>query len=201
MSDGNGVIEIGIAERTLPGQSESGDRCVVKLYENHAMVGVIDGLGHGEEAARAAAAAAEVLETFGHEPVAMLLARCHERLRDTRGAAITLIAFDTAGPRLEWTGAGNVAAVLVQRDPSGDPFCTELLVRSGVAGVTLSSTAASSVGVARGDIVALATDGVRPGFTDGIKGTESLQPLAERLLDQHQTAHDDALLAVVRVQG
>jgi hypothetical protein len=195
------VIDIGIAQLTLPGEIESGDRCVVKLFENRAMVGVIDGLGHGEDAARAAAAAAEVLEAFGHESVGALMARCHERLRETRGAAITLIVFDCAAGLLRWTGAGNVKAVLLHREPSGDPCSTELLVRGGVAGAVLPSTAASTVDIARGDIVAIATDGVRPGFINGIKGGEPLQALAERLLEQYQTSQDDALLAVVRVQG
>jgi len=42
----------------------------------------------------AAAAAAEILEGFAGEPVGSLLERCHERLRGTRGAAITLIVVD-----------------------------------------------------------------------------------------------------------
>jgi phosphoserine phosphatase RsbX len=195
------VIDVGIAHAALPGENESGDRCVVKVFGNRALVGVIDGLGHGEDAHRAAAAAAEVLEAFGHEPVSALMARCHERLRETRGAAITLVAFDCAAGSLEWTGAGNVTAVLLRREPAGDPSRMQLLVRGGVAGGSLPSTTASTADVARGDIVAIATDGVRPGFIDGIKGGEPLQPLAERLLEQYQTAQDDALLAVIRVQG
>ena len=195
------VIDVGIAQVTLPGENECGDRCVVKVFENRAMVGVIDGLGHGEDAAHAAAVAAEVLEAFAHEPVGALMARCHERLRETRGAAITLIVFDCAAGLLEWTGAGNVSAVLLHREPSGDPSRTELLVRGGVAGGSLPSTAASTADIARGDVVAIATDGVRRGFVDGIKGGEPLQALAERLLEQYQTSQDDALVAVVRVQG
>jgi len=91
--------------------------------------------------------------------------------------------------------------VRADREPSGDPSRTELLVRGGMAGGSLPSTAASTADIARGDVVAIATDGVRRGFVDGIKGGEPLQALAERLLEQYQTSQDDALVAVVRVQG
>ena len=130
----SGLVIIGLAERALGGEDQSGDRCVVVTNGHRVLVGVIDGVGHGPEAARAATAAATVLETFVHEPVDALLQRCHERLRDTRGAAITLAVIDTDAHSLEWVGAGNVAAALQQVEPFGLPATRELLVRSGAAG-------------------------------------------------------------------
>ena len=59
------------------GELESGDRCVVKTSAQRTLIGVIDGVGHGREAAVAADAAAEVLETFAGESVSPLLRRCH----------------------------------------------------------------------------------------------------------------------------
>jgi serine/threonine protein phosphatase PrpC len=194
-------IDIGIAQLALPGETQSGDRCVVKTSENRTLIGVIDGLGHGSEAADAAAAAAEVLETFAHESVGALMQRCHERLRDTRGAAITLMVFDTAVGELQWVGAGNVAAALLHIESSGRRSCQELLVRGGMAGSLLPSTEASRLAITRSDVVVVATDGLHPGFADGIGRGEPPQQLAERLLAQYRTAHDDALVVVARLQG
>src|SRR2546429_452128 len=53
-----GVIEWAVAELVLPGQTESGDRCLVTAPSEGGLVAVVDGLGHGAEAAGAAKAAA-----------------------------------------------------------------------------------------------------------------------------------------------
>jgi serine phosphatase RsbU (regulator of sigma subunit) len=197
----SGPVTVGIAERARSGEDQSGDRCVVIGNGHRVLVGVIDGVGHGAEAARAAAAAAEVLETFVHEPVDALLKRCHARLRDTRGAAITLVVIDTDAHSLEWVGAGNVVAVLQQIEPFGLPTTRELLVRSGAAGDLLPSTRTSRLSMARGDTLVMATDGVYPKFINDLSCNEAPQQLADRLLQRYGTLHDDALVVVARLQG
>jgi serine phosphatase RsbU (regulator of sigma subunit) len=164
------------------------------------LVGVIDGVGHGPEAALAATAAATVLETFFHEPVDALLQRCHTRLRATRGAAITLVAIDTDAHSLEWVGAGNVVAALQQIEPFGLPATRELLVRAGAAGDSLPSTRTSRLPLARGDTLVIATDGVHPKFIDDISCSEPPQQLADRLLKRYATLQDDALMLVARLK-
>src|SRR5438093_709986 len=44
-------IEWGIVSQAFPGETECGDRHLVAGFPNGALVAVIDGLGHGEEAA------------------------------------------------------------------------------------------------------------------------------------------------------
>ena len=192
-------IEIGIAQLARRGEIRSGDRCVVKTAAQRTLIGVIDGVGHGPEAALAADAAVEVLETFAGESVGPLLRRCHERLRSTRGAAITLVVLDTVAKTAEWVGAGNVAVVIAQTEPPGRKHCRELLVRSGIAGSLLHSTDALTLAVQKGDTVVLATDGVRRAFIDGIASGDSAQRLAEQLLARYGTPQDDALVVVARL--
>jgi negative regulator of sigma-B (phosphoserine phosphatase) len=193
------AIDIGVAQRARSGERESGDRCVVKTSARRTLIGVIDGVGHGPEAARAADAAAEVLETFAGESVGPLLQRCHERLRRTRGAAITLIILDVAGSAAEWAGAGNVAVVLLQADSSGKKHLRELLVRSGIVGSLLPTTEGLRLALRGGDMVVLATDGVHRAFIDGLAYPERAQRLAERLLGHYGIAEDDALVVVARL--
>lgn len=193
-------IEIGIAQAARPGEIRSGDRCVVKTAARRTLIAVIDGVGHGPEAALAADAAVEILDVFAGESVSLLMRLCHERLRSTRGAAITLIVVDPAANAAEWVGAGNVAAVVSQTDPPGKRRCRELLVRSGIAGSLLPSTDALSLKIARGDTVVLATDGVHRTFIDGVCNSGgSVQRLAEQLLAKYGTAQDDALVVVARL--
>src|SRR5436309_11591566 len=105
-------LEWGVAELTLPGQTQSGDRFVLKLFDGGALAGVIDGLGHGDEAAAAAVAAATILEAHPHEPVATLVSRCHQQLQRTRGAVMSLASFDARENTLTWIAVGNVEGVL-----------------------------------------------------------------------------------------
>lgn len=194
-------VKTGIAHCPLSGEVESGDQCVVKVNDDRAVFGVIDGLGHGADAAQAATAAAAVIEAYAHESADALLIRCHERLRHTRGAAITLIVLDGSSGSLEWVGAGNVAAGLFHSGPSGKLQCLELLVRGGAAGVTLPSVQPSRVSVSRGDFIVVATDGLRRDFLDGMVRHEQPQELADSLLAMHQTANDDALVLVASFHG
>jgi phosphoserine phosphatase RsbX len=197
-------LEIGIAHYALAGDSESGDRCVVRTSAQRTLIGVIDGLGHGHEAASAAGAAAEILEGFAGEAVGSLLERCHERLRGTRGAAITLIVIDADGTIAEWVGVGNVAAGIRQTQTSGKRSCRELLVRSGIAGSSLTSARAFRLPLNSGDMVLLATDGVDPRFIDSpeaIAGNEPAQRVADTILAGYATMRDDALVVVARLRG
>jgi len=196
-----GLVDIGIAERTLRGEEQSGDRCVVAANGRRVLLGVIDGVGHGPEAALAATMAANTLEAFVHEPVDTLLQRCHTNLRPTRGAAITLVVIDADAHSLEWVGAGNVVAALQQIEPFGLPATRELLVRAGAAGGSLPSTRTSRLPLARGDTLVIATDGVSPAFTNDISCSEAPQQLADRLLKRYATPQDDALVLVARLRG
>ena len=111
------LIDWGAAALTLPGQSRSGDRQAVVLFPGGALVAVVDGLGHGELAAVPAETAIEVLERHAREPVVTLIQRCHERLRGTRGAVMSLASFREADGTMTWLGVGNVVGVLLRADP------------------------------------------------------------------------------------
>lgn len=194
------LLDIGIAQAVAPGEAQSGDCCFVQDSSSRALIGVIDGLGHGAEAATAAEAARGALDDPASLSVGALMLRCHERLQDTRGAAMTLMSFDAANMQLEWSGVGNVAAVLLHPEPTGKLRRTQLFVRGGVAGVRLPSIAVSSARFAFGDMIVAATDGVHSSFADSINRIEPPQQLAERLLMRYQTGTDDALLVVACVR-
>jgi hypothetical protein len=49
-------------------------------------------------------------------------------------------------------------------------------------------------------MVVAATDGIRSSFVDALR-REPPQRLADRLLENHRTGHDDALVVVARMAG
>ena len=93
---GAGVVDWSARNRPLPGETESGDAPVVVFFPGGALLGLIDGLGHGPEAATAARAAVARLEAAPDQPVLKLINLCHEALRSTRGA-VTWIAGSNGG--------------------------------------------------------------------------------------------------------
>jgi hypothetical protein len=53
----------------------------------------------------------------------------------------------------------------------------------------------------RGDVLIFATDGIRRDFADYLTTSGSTRDIAERLLERHATATDDALVLVARYMG
>src|SRR5207245_2030712 len=90
VTDTSSLLEWGVATLTLAGQLESGDLHLVREVGGGVLVAVVDGLGHGEEAAAAARLAVTTLDQFAPEPIASLVQRCHEALRGTRGAVMSV---------------------------------------------------------------------------------------------------------------
>jgi serine/threonine protein phosphatase PrpC len=73
---------------------------------------------------------------------------------------------------------------------------------AGIVGGQLLVLKAASLPLAAGDIVILATDGLRDGFADGMAvGNEEPQRLAEKLIVDHAVPTDDALVVIVRYLG
>ncbi|HEY6207617.1 MAG TPA: SpoIIE family protein phosphatase [Gemmatimonadales bacterium] len=195
------VIQWGVAMRTLPGERESGDLHVVKSVGPGVLAGVVDGLGHGAEAASAARAAVAVLDQHAHEPLLPLLQRCHRALLGTRGVVLSLALFDGAAGSMTWLGVGNVEGVLLNADAAGRARRTTLLTRGGIVGGELPRVRAQVCAVVPGDTVILATDGIKEHFAEELHRDASPQQLADHILSRFGKGTDDALVLVARYVG
>jgi negative regulator of sigma-B (phosphoserine phosphatase) len=192
------VLELGIAERAIAGERRSGDRAVLVSYQGGALAAAIDGLGHGGDAADAAAAAAEVLAAHPDDDPAHLIEACHQALTRTRGAVMTLAWFDLGAGRLSWTGVGNVEGRLVHAGAGIGAPTEGALTKGGVVGYNLPTIRVTSTALEAGDVMVLATDGIDSGFAEAITRGGGAQEIADRILAQHAKAADDALVVVVR---
>lgn len=195
------MLNWSVASQPLPGETESGDRCVVEVFETGALAVVIDALGHGAEAAHAADVATEILKKNARRKPDALLNLCHERMRNTRGAAISVAAFDWSRRTMTWLGIGNVAGVLVSADSGGNPHIKQLVVHGGVVGYQMPDLHPLQVQIAPGDVLIVVTDGIRPDFTELLPLASNAQLLAERILEDYATRRDDALVLVFPCNG
>lgn len=195
------LLEYGVAKFILPGQNESGDQHLVCCSRDNILIAAIDGLGHGEEAAEAAKLATTILRQEVNEPVISLVRICHEKLRQGRGAVMSLASIDAAHGMMTWLGIGNVHGLLMRPGQNGATQHDTLLLRGGVVGGQLPPLQAAVLPVANGDTLVFATDGVRNEFLEGLSRLEAPQRAADRILQRYQSGTDDALALVVRLTG
>jgi len=195
------LLDWGVASLPLPGETVSGDFHLVRFFPGGALVAAVDGLGHGAEAAAAAQAAVATLQARPAESVLTLIKRCHHSLKETRGAVLTLASFQEPDAMMTWAGIGNVEGVVLRADPKASPLRDYALLDGGVVGMQLSPLRAFVIPITPGDLLLMATDGIRSGFWEGLPLGDSPQQLADRILARDAKGTDDALVVVARYRG
>jgi negative regulator of sigma-B (phosphoserine phosphatase) len=193
------IVEWGAAHERMPGEIAMGDVCLVVGHERGVLAAAIDGLGHGPSAAAAAQAARTALVERPGDALDELMRRCHNALQRTRGAAVTLTQFDPAGMR--WLAVGNVSAVHL-RPSEGYSASRYLPLRGGIVGARIPRLRnVDHVPMRPGDLVVLATDGLRSGFSRAVDPRQAPQAIADSVLKQCARGTDDALVLVILYLG
>jgi phosphoserine phosphatase RsbX len=193
------LVDWALAGLALDGARESGDLHVVAPFPDGVLVAAIDGLGHGAEAAIASREAARVLAASPGEPLPMLFERCHEALRRTRGAVMSVASLDARSSSMIWGGIGNVEGILLR---AGGARRESITLRGGVVGYQMPALRTSSVPLAPGDTLVLATDGIRSAFVGGLPGIRGTpQQVADAIFSGFTRVTDDALVVVARYVG
>jgi hypothetical protein len=194
-------VDWGVAARAMPGEARSGDRQIVHPVVGGTLLAVADGLGHGAEAADAAARCAAVLIHGDSGHVIPLMRACHETLVGSRGVALSLAVLDVSARSLTWLSVGNVRGILVRADRRVTPAREELLSRGGIVGLHLPPLRASTLSVEAGDMFVMATDGVSVEFISSVDTQSGPAALARTLLERHGGDADDALVLAARLLG
>jgi phosphoserine phosphatase RsbX len=168
----------------------NGDRAFVRAIDDGVLVGVIDGLGHGPEAARAAALAVEALSAHPADGVVSLLEATHGALRGSRGCAATLVLARAGSVSI--AGVGNVATHVFAD--------TKIVHRPtpGIIGYSLPRGIRPLVVTALSPVrIVITSDGVSRRFElrdlDGL----SAERACELLVERHSTVNDDATALVL----
>jgi phosphoserine phosphatase RsbX len=200
-AQGRAPLDYAIAGRGLSGAAESGDLFLVRPSARGILVAVIDGLGHGSEAAHAAATAQRLLLASADEPLVILVKRCHAELRGTRGAAMTLAMLDIRLQTMSWIAIGNVEGLVLRAAPDGTREKFYVLPRGGIVGHRVPALRDASLPLSPGDLLVLATDGIAAGFDAAVDLGSPPQRIADAILARHARATDDALVLVGRWSG
>jgi len=198
-----GPIEWAAKASARPGENICGDKLIaVDIDGTGALIGVLDGLGHGAEAAEAAKRGVDVLRSGRAEPLDVLVRRCHNALSGTRGAAMTLAHIDFRSDTLSWIGIGNVAADLVAKHPAGLEVRSSARLAGGIVGYRIpEALTPQQVPIRPGDLLVMASDGIVEDHLDGIDFSASSLTIADQILHAHAKGNDDALVLAARHRG
>ncbi len=201
-ADTSGTITYGIAALTREGETVTGDRSVIRHHDSGVLLAVIDGLGHGADAASAADLAAQVVSSHPSTDIVELLKACHTSLRGSRGVVMTIVSLTPAAHIITALGVGNVQGMIVRHSESEDGAERDFVVlRGGVVGHLMPVLRQSVMQVTPGDLVVLATDGVSIEFMTEEHFSQPPQAIADRILSRYATPNDDALVLVARYIG
>jgi phosphoserine phosphatase RsbX len=193
------LVEWAYAGSPLEGD-ESGDAHLAELLPHGAFFAVIDGLGHGPEAARAARAATAIIRENMALPLSEIVTACHDGLRPTRGAVMSLAMLDFESSTIHWCGVGNVEGAIFPGSSSRRAR-DSIVLRGGVVGYRLPPLKVSSVSLRPRDMLVMVTDGIRSEFSAEVDATADVQLVADTILQRCGKGTDDALVLVARYQG
>lgn len=188
---------IGAATRPHPREAVNGDRVHLEQQGAIHRIAVIDGLGHGPDAAAAAARAVDTLAAMPDADVLSTIRACHEALKGTRGAALSVIRIDLDAGRMTFAGLGNVEAALVS--PEGKHL---LIPERGIAGAVAPRIRETEANLPDSFIIMMCTDGIRSGARSDLRfgPIVSAEAFANELLTAWGRDGDDAAVVVASRQ-
>jgi len=190
------LFEVGALSLPKPGESACGDAWAASIRGDRLSLIVVDGLGHGMQAADAARAAIEVFQESPALAPAEILALADRGLRHSRGAAVSVIAISD---RIEYCGIGNVSGAIVSADR------TRFMVsQNGTVGVQVRKLQSFAYDLPEQAVIVLCSDGIMSSW-----GFESYPGLLHRhpsliaavMYRDFWRATDDVTFAAVSPRG
>lgn len=127
-------LETALITSPAPAESVCGDAGLILHHGGHSLFLLVDGLGHGPQAAIAADEAVRIArEHFAAEPADLMLL-IHDALRKTRGAAAAIARVTPQLNRFSYCSVGNILTSLVRHGavkslPSGNGIVGHVLPR------------------------------------------------------------------------
>lgn len=183
------------ASRPYPGETENGDAWGVVWHGDRCRVALVDGLGHGPEAASASRLALETLQRRPALPLLEAFTACHRALAGSRGAVMAVVDIDVSIGMLSCAGVGNIEGQF-----SGPSRDDRLVSDRGIVGSSLPHVHPQTLQLTPDWLLVLHSDGVSSRFD--VRRERSMpgytaQALADAVLANWARPNDDATVVVI----
>jgi hypothetical protein len=150
-------MEIGVVSLPLAGEEVCGDSWAVDEQPGQAVILVVDGLGHGLQAADAAREAVASFRRHSGEGPERIVRAAHEALRKTRGAAMAVALLDRDRREVRFAGVGNISAAVLS--PS-DGKSASMVSHNGTVGHSVRKVQEFTYPWPPGSLVVMHSDGL-----------------------------------------
>ena len=195
-----GPLTFGVATRAHPLMTVNGDTFVIKQWGTSALVGIIDGLGHGQGAQTAAQTARQYVENHYDQPLTAIFQGTGRACQATRGVVMALARFDwptsLAAVTLSFCSIGNIEVrVLGRYEPMN------FVIRRGVLGGSSPTPVVTEHIWSPDNVMILHSDGISSHWT-ALNLSELIRTpapaIAQRLVRELASETDDATVLVVQ---
>jgi serine/threonine protein phosphatase PrpC len=189
------IIEIGGFTRPMLGERYNGDSIYIHQDDDLAVCSVIDGIGHGRIAHQISQKISKYLPTVISEDPAEMIARTHEFMKGSEGAALGIGV--VRNKIFTFASMGNISCFLRGKK-------TKRFVSSeGLLGVRGRTAKKESVALSAGDVVVMHSDGLS--LQNMLSGPPvfhlfSAKGLARKMINEHGSSYDDASVIVMQVK-
>jgi len=149
-------VRFGVSHHAMRHETVSGDAWHLAIGRQGISALVIDGLGHGEEAAVAATAGASEFANHPFDAPEALLADMHRSMSGTRGGAAAVAQLSASTGSLKFAGIGNIGARLATANASRG-----MASHPGIVGAQYRKTHTFDYADATGQLLLLFSDGLQ----------------------------------------
>jgi hypothetical protein len=188
--------QLGIVTLPFPGENVCGDGWAIENGKAGRTLFVVDGSGHGPEAAKAAKIAIASFTDHQGDDCVTLVERIHRALAPTRGAALAVARIDAAARIVRFVGVGNITGALVNNGET-----RRMVSHNGTAGHIAPRIREFTYPFADDPVVILHSDGLSAKWDlSDYPGLAANHPalIAGVLFRDHRRDRDDATIAVMR---
>lgn len=199
-ADSASTTPLGLINIPIRGEIVCGDSYYVHVESSRSIYMVVDGLGHGKEAAEAAGEAVATLSRYNRESAGELIVRTHDALKKTRGAAMSVAIVDHERRVVTYAGVGNVSASLLNGASSRN-----LVSQNGTLGAVLPRVPQEyAYPIGPDTVLLMFSDGLTTKASPvGYPGLQSRHPalIAGVLFRDFSRRRDDATIMIGPIGG
>ena len=190
------ILNIGAVCLPMLGEEVCGDAWATSEHDGRASVLLVDGLGHGPQAAEAAREAVRVFHDLAGADLAEIVHAAHAAMRSTRGAVVAVAEIDPEVQSLAFVGVGNINARVL-----ADGVSQSLISHNGTVGHIVRRVQEMTYPWPPGSLLVMHSDGISNHWgldRYGSLSTHDSGLIAGVLFRDFKRERDDSTVVVAR---
>jgi anti-sigma regulatory factor (Ser/Thr protein kinase) len=191
------AVRTGVINLAKPGESISGDAWLSESIGRRTLCAVVDGLGHGPQAAQAARLAIESLQKHCEVSLTEQIDFAHGALRSTRGAALGLAEILHDQQVIKFVGIGNIMAAVHQNGTARN-----MVSQNGILGHQIRRVTEFQYPWSESALLVMCSDGINTHWDlNQYAGLAGRDPslIAATLYRDFTRGRDDTTVIVIRM--